>query len=110
MPWNSSGPERLDRRCSPFLRSTALVLRRLFPGPRPSITIKDFIGDLVFGNPRVTQGAEGGFICDVPPKHAPNNDDGTRPTHYIHNHQTDCLDSVEKNTNRHEWRISLAPI
>jgi hypothetical protein len=73
---------------SPFCASMPWHFDWPVTGPRPSVKIKDLIGDLAFENPRATQGAKGGFVCSVPAQNNPDSDEGNRSTKYIYNHQT----------------------
>jgi hypothetical protein len=67
---------------SPFCASLPWHFDWPVTRPRPSVKVKDLIGDLAFENPRATRGAKGGFVCSVP------SDQGNGRTQYIYNHQT----------------------
>jgi hypothetical protein len=73
---------------SPFCASLPWHFDWPITGPRPSVKVKDLIGDLAFENPRATQGAKGGFVCSVPAQKNPASDEGNGRTQYIYNHQT----------------------
>ena len=57
-------------------------------GPRPSVKVEDLIGDLAFENPRVVQGAKGGFMCSVPAQNSLDLSGKNKSGKHIHNHQT----------------------
>ena len=73
---------------SPFCASLPWHFGWPVTGPHPSIKVKDLIGDLVFQNPRATQGAKGGFVCSVPAQNNPASHEGNERTKDIYNHQT----------------------
>jgi site-specific DNA-cytosine methylase len=80
---------------APASTSLAWHLNWALPDSQLPCKVKDFIGDIVFGNPRASTETKDGFVCSYP---APNNNYGV-PNHngesLLYNHQTGRVSETE---------------